>query len=750
MTNDEQINQIVEDFSTWFDNPEKMKQGQMTEHLAPYTALFEPIVINTMKLKNRIVMGPMGNVNMADEMGKPSQKMIAYYVERAQGGAGLITSGMVPVSMTLDPSYGDTDGVSIFPRLDTHRSTYSGWKAIAEGCHAYGAKFFIQLAPGMGRVGNPECLTKKMKLPISASWQPNWYIPQIPCRPIADWTCDRIIRATAQAATDCQALGIDGVYLHGHSGYLLEQMTDTAYNRRPFGKYKDPQRFGVDMVKAIRKRVGPHYPIYYRIDLSLALRATYGGKVDTDKILKGLKQERTVEMTLDYMQHLVEAGVDLFDVDLGGYENWWLPHPPNAMPPGVFLEVAKLVKNHFRDHSILSNKGQPVPIVGVGKLGYPDVAEGALRSGHCDLIMLSRPLLADPAWPQKVYQGAVKDIIPCIGDHEGCLGQLATGGHPHCAVNPRTAFEDVYSENLPVAPISKRMAVVGAGPAGVTLAVTLQKRGHQVTLYDQYPQAGGMLLTGGVPKIKFDILNYVDYLNRQVIQSGVETFFSTVVHEDMLKEREYDTIITCTGSQASVPRIPGIQMPHVISAVNFLSNRSAYLHHHRIAVIGGADVGCEVAHMLAYEYHKTVIIVEMAAHLMPRTCTSNRHHMIYHLQKAGVKILNCTSLQAIEQDKIIVKRNHSKTVPDPTKTWTPILANNIINPFEKIIVEEIQSEEIQVDLVIVATGSISNDTLYDLLKQNRTAKAIYNIGDSFSPGRILEAVKAGYAMGRTL
>lgn len=750
MTYEEQIYQIVEGYSTWFDNAEKMNRGQMTNHLAPYTALFEPIVINTMKLKNRIVMGPMGNVNMADEMGKPSHKMIAYFIERARGGAGLITSGMVPVSMTLDPSYGDTDGVSIFPRLDTHRSTYSGWKAIAEGCHAYGAKFFIQLAPGMGRVGNPECLIKKMKLPISASWQPNWYIPQIPCRPITDMKCDRIIKATAQAASDCKALGIDGVYLHGHSGYLLEQMTDTAYNRRPFGKYKDPQRFGVEMVKAIRKRVGPDYPIYYRIDLSLALRATYREKVDTDKILKGLRHERTVDMTLDYMQHLVLAGVDLFDVDLGGYENWWLPHPPNAMPPGVFLEVAKLVKQHFESNRVMTNKGQPVPIVGVGKLGYPDVAEGALLSGHCDLVMLSRPLLADPAWPNKVYKGEVKDIIPCIGDHEGCLGQLATGGHPHCAINPRTAFEDVYSEALPKAAVGKRMAVVGAGPAGVTLAVTLQKRGHQVTLYDQLPKAGGMLLAGGIPKIKYDILNYVDYLNHALIQAGVETVFSTVVHETMLKDQEYDTIITCAGSTPAVPKVPGVQLPHVISAVDFLNNREAYLKYDRIAVIGGADVGCEVAHMLAYEYHKSVIIVEMAAHLMPKTCTSNRHHMIYHLNKAGVKILNCTSLQAIEKDRIILKRNRSKTVPDPTKSWTPILADNIINPFEKAIAEEPQTEQIQADLVILATGAKPNDSLYDHIKKNKSAKEVYNIGDAFSPGRILEAVKAGYAMGRTL
>ena len=129
-------------------------------------------------------MGPMGNASMAEETGKPGTKMLQYFLERAKGGAGLITSGMTPVSWTDDPAYEDLDHTGIFPRLDSHRTVYSGWRSIAEGCHSYGARFFIQLAPGMGRVGSPECLTKKLRLPVSASWNPNWYIPQITCRPL--------------------------------------------------------------------------------------------------------------------------------------------------------------------------------------------------------------------------------------------------------------------------------------------------------------------------------------------------------------------------------------------------------------------------------------------------------------------------------------------------------------------------------------------------------------------------------------
>ena len=128
---------------------------------------------------------------------------------------------------------------------------------------------------------------------------------------------------------------------------------------------------------------------------------------------------------------------------MGCYDNWWLPHPPNSMPPGCYLPVARDRKGIFCPENILSNAGLRVPVVAVGKLGYPDLAEQALRDGDCDMVMLARPLLADPEWPNKAYAGSVLDIRPCIGDQEGCLNEIVEGGHPQCAVNPRTGFEDV-------------------------------------------------------------------------------------------------------------------------------------------------------------------------------------------------------------------------------------------------------------------------------------------------------------------
>ena len=155
---------------------------------------------------------------------------------------------------------------------------------------------------------------------------------------------------------------------------------------------------------------------------------------------------------------------------LGSYDNWWLPHPPNSMPSGCFLAVSRLVKEFFEERGVRSNAGLPVPVVAVGKLGYPDLAEKALRDSECDMIMLARPLLADPEWPNKAYAGQVESIRPCIGDQEACINEFVNGGHPQCAVNPFTGFEDVLPRELPRVTQPKNIAVVGTGPAGVIAA----------------------------------------------------------------------------------------------------------------------------------------------------------------------------------------------------------------------------------------------------------------------------------------
>ncbi|MHB8894733.1 MAG: FAD-dependent oxidoreductase [Candidatus Geothermincolia bacterium] len=757
------IRDLVSGLGDWFNDGARLEQGRMSSDLYPYEHLFSPIQVGRLKVKNRVVMGPMGNVFMVDGSGTPGSKMIEYLVERAKGGAGLITTGLVPVNLTTDPATGESRHTTVFPRIDWRGASFSGWKAIADGCHAHDARLFAQLTAGVGRVGSPECAAKRFRLPVSASFNRNFYMPDIFCRPLTDGECRKLIWSTGQVAADAMQLGIDGVYLHGHEGYLLEQMTNPAFNRRKLGRYADWQRFGLDMVKEIRRRCGECYPVMYRIDLSLALAETYGDRMETVRSLKSFRNERTVEMTLDYMTNLVKAGVDIFDVDAGCYDNWWLPHPPNAMPPGVFLGLSRLVKEYFKAGEVQSNLGVEVPVVAVGKLGFPDLAEQALRDGACDMVMLARPLLADPEWPNKTFAGKVDEIIPCIGDQEGCLNQLLYRSHVKCTVNPRTGFEDVMGEPRP-AESPKKIAVVGAGPAGVSCACHAAMRGHDVTLFERSDSVGGTLIPGSVPLIKYEVANYVAYLEahvaRSVEQHGLDARFGTEARAEDLAAGGYDAIVTATGAAPCAPPVEGIDMPHVVSAVDLLNRarlagrtpEAGFLEDvERVVIIGGGDVGCEVACMLAREMGKRdVKVIEALAHFMERACTANRGFMIHHLELAGVELMNCTRLCRVTSAGVEVMRNVSKTVPDPYVTWKPLTPPNYHVPFAVEIELDERHVALDADLVVLATGARPDDTLYFELVKRTAAPELHNIGDSSSLGMVFGATSAGYALGTSI
>ena len=744
---EEVLDNLEDYFGTWFNT---QQPPTMTNALHPYTSLFTPITINKCEIKNRIVMGPMGNINMADETGRPSKKMIDYFVERAKGNVGLITTGLVPTSFNIDPTIIEGDKLSYFPRIDRSRTNHVGWRDLAYGVHNFGSKIFIQLTAGLGRVGNPECLVKQLKLPVSASMNPNYYIPAIPCKRISGGKLKKIIRRTGQAAVDAQVCGIDGVYLHGHEGYLLEQMSNSAFNRRGTGRYADPTNFGCDMVREVRNRCGKDFPIMYRIDLSLALNSTYGDKMNKVKGLKKFKNERSIASTLAYMDKLVEAGVDMFDVDLGCYDNWWLPHPPSSMPSGCFIEISQLVKKHFEGK--LANSGTPVAVVAVGKLGYPDLAELVLRQNKADMVMLARPLLADPYWAQKAHDNQVDKITPCIGCHEACIKEFIEGGHPQCAVCPTTGFEDQPAPKK--AEKQKNVAIVGAGPAGVVALDTLLKRGHKVTLWEQDAEVGGMLKRASLPKIKYELKNYVTYL-QGIVDSyknnpNLTLKMGTKANLAQLKEAGYDAILFATGSKCVGLNIDGAVLPHVHTVVEALDNMQIFEGAKSVAIVGGGDSGCELAYMLSLEMGKKVTILEAAEHLMATTCTANRGHILHYLEKAGVKTYNCCNVVKIEEGYVNILANVHKSVPNPYNTWQPVLPKNVVNPLAKKVKQKYRAVAVEADVVIFAAGTVSDNDLFVEAYTNQIAPEIYNIGDSFKCGKVFTAVKQGYNVAKNI
>ena len=771
MGKDALVQQLVGSYDNWPASRENASEkpglcgssARMTQELYPYDRLFSPIKINKLTIKNRIVMAPMGNIDMCEETGRPNDMMLQYFFARAKGGCGLLTTGLVPVSHGIDSTVTELDGLTYFPRIDRSRTVMPGWRDLAQGVHAHGSRIFVQLTAGLGRVGNPQCLLTQKKLPVSASFLPNYYIPAIPCMRLSDRKLRRIVTNIGQAAADAHAMGIDGVYLHGHEGYLIEQLSNPAFNHRKLGRYADWRRFGLDMVAEIRRRVGPDYPIMYRIDLSLALEETYDEETLGSTYLGRMRGGRTVEQTLSYMEELVAAGVDVFDVDLGCYDNWWMPHPPASMPAGCFVPVARAVRERFAADGVRSNAGLPVPVVAVGKLGYPDVAERALREGSCDMVMLGRPLLADPEWPNKAFAGRVADIRPCIGCQEGCLNEFVEGGHPQCAVNPRCSFEHLMPESPAPAKSPKRVAVVGAGPAGMVCALAASRRGHAVTLIDASDKLGGKLVAAGAARIKFDVENYRVYLERQVRKQADEGNLTLelghAATKDALAAARYDAIVCAAGAHEATPPIPGlselVDAGLAVPATRLLREPELLGQARSVTVIGGGAVGCEVAQWLAVERNVSqVSVVEMLPHMMQGACTANRGHLLHALAGHGVRLLSMTRVERAEQTLggalLHVSRNRHKNVPDPYVSWTPILPENVVNPLAPKVGDDWHEDVIASDLVVIACGGQADDSLFYELQQTHAAPELRNIGDGFAPGRVLEAVRAAYRLGTTI
>lgn len=571
---------------------------------------------------------------------------------------------------------------------------------------------------------------------------------------MSDIKCKKIISNIGQAAADAKAMNLDGVYLHGHEGYLIEQMTNPAFNRRSLGHFANWQNFGIDMVKKIRERTDKNFPIMYRIDLSLALNETYGERMNEVSSLKKFRKGRTIEMTLEYMKNLVEAGVDMFDVDLGCYDNWWLPHPPGSMPPGCFLDISKIAKDYFETNGIKSNAGLPVPVVAVGKLGYPDLAEKALRDGKCDMIMLGRPLLADAYWPNKARTGRVNEIRPCIGCQEACLNEFVEGGHPQCAVNPRTAFEEVYPETPAPAEKPCNIAVIGAGPGGIMTAVTAAKRGHKVTLIEKDSRLGGRLNSASAPGIKFDVANYLEYLKGAVERAqkdyGLEVLLSTEATAESLKGK-YDKVVVAAGTTDTVLPLPGLDKANWQQAVAVLENPELAKGAKKVVVIGGGVVGSETAYFLKKELGvEDVTVVEMDKYIMNHTCTANRGYLLKYMYDSGIKLLNCTKSVSFDEKGVVVSRNTSKSVPDPYLSWNPILPENVPNPLAPKLKNEPVEEHLDADLIVMAAGGRPNEALFLELQQKLNTIEVYNLGDSFKGGKVFEATKSGYALALSL
>jgi 2-enoate reductase len=289
-------------------------------------------------------------------------------------------------------------------------------------------------------------------------------------------------------------------------------------------------------------------------------------------------------------------------------------------------------------------------------------------------------------------------------------------------------------------------------------------RGHGVTLFEKGDSAGGTLIPGSVPKIKYETANYVAYLNRFVERCvgrhGLDARFKTEARAAELAGGGYDVIVTGTGAVPCAPPVEGLDLPHVVCAIDLLNEvrhrgQTPLAHLVRdsenMVIVGGGDVGCEIAYMLSVEMGKNrVKIVEALPHFMKQTCTANRGFMIHYLELAGVELMNCTRLERVTAGGLEVRRNVSESVPDPYVTWEPMTPGNYHVPFAKEIEVHEKLLALDADLVVLSTGMKPDDSLYYELVSLRAAAELHNIGDSSSPGMVFSATAAGYALGTTL
>jgi len=478
---------------------------------------------------------------------------------------------------------------------------------------------------------------------VAPSVLPNVWDMRIMTRELTTEEVERLIKSFGNAAEIAASAGFDAIELHGHEGYLMDQFMTSLWNKRTdrYGGDLDGRlRFPLEIIENIKDKAGKDFPIIFRYAIKHYIE---GG--------------RDVEESLEIARRLERAGVDALHVDAGCYDDWYWPHPPNYQPPGCMVDMAEVVK-----------KVVTIPVITVGRLGYPKLAESVLREGKADFVALGRPLLSDPEWPLKAQEGRLEDIRPCIGCHDGCMGGMLKIGYLGCAVNPLTGKERELEMKPAERP--KSVLVVGGGVAGMEAARVAALRGHKVTLYEKGDRLGGHLIPGSVPEFKQDVGLLRDYYATQLAKLGVKVELGKEVTPKLVEEMKPEVLIVATGSTPIVPEIPGIEKEIVVTAIDLLLGKKKVGE--RVIVAGGGLVGCETAVYLAQQ-GKRVTVVEMLEEIIPDVFEANKQHLLKLLAENGVVVLINTRLGRVTDEGAIVVNKRRRYEAD-LKADTVVLA----------------------------------------------------------------------------
>lgn len=517
--------------------------------MSRYPTLLTPLDLGFTQLRNRVLMGSM-HTGLEEEKGG-FDKLAAFYAERARGGVGLIVTGGIAPNLR--------------GRLVPHGSQLSfPWqvskhKKVTSAVHQEGGKIALQILHAGRYAYHPFSLAPSaLKAPIS------------PFKPRA--MSERQIRGTirdfAATAALAKAAGYDGVEVMGSEGYLINQFICERTNKRTDGwggSSENRMRFPVEIVRAIRERVGTDFIIIFRLSM-----------------LDLVEQGSTLEEVIALGKALEAVGVTLINTGIGWHEAR-IPTIATSVPRGAFSWVTAELKKHLK-----------VPLITTNRINTPEVAERILAGGEADMVSMARPFLADPEFVIKAAENRADEINTCIACNQACLDHVFKQKRASCLVNPRACFETELTFGR--VPQPKKLAVVGAGPAGLAFACYAAERGHQVSLFDQASEIGGQFNFAKQIPGKEEFHETLRYFAKRLEKCGVELYLGQRQSAESLLGGGFDEVILATGIRPRTPNIPGIEHPKVMSYLDVLRDHKPVGQ--KVAVIGAGGIGFDVAEYL--------------------------------------------------------------------------------------------------------------------------------------------------------